>query len=135
MREALLDVLAEPGTGAALRLNSARGRGGIIEAGVLVSDQSGHSYPIVRGIPRCVPAESYADSFGLQWNRFREVQLDSSTAASRSRQRFDAETGWTQADLEGKWVLDAGCGAGRFAEVAAERGARLVALDLSSAVE
>jgi SAM-dependent methyltransferase len=32
-------------------------------------------------------------------------------------------------------VLDAGCGAGRFAEVAAERGCRLVALDFSSAVD
>src|SRR5205814_6750829 len=33
------------------------------------------------------------------------------------------------------WVLDAGCGAGRFAEVAAARGANLVALDMSSAVD
>src|SRR6185369_2485057 len=37
--------------------------------------------------------------------------------------------------LKGRWVLDAGCGAGRFAEIAASRGADLVALDYSSAVE
>jgi SAM-dependent methyltransferase len=37
--------------------------------------------------------------------------------------------------LEGKWLLDAGCGAGRFAEIAAPRGPNLVALDYSSAVD
>jgi len=30
----------------------------------------------VRGIPRFVPAANYAGSFGMQWNRFRDVQLD-----------------------------------------------------------
>lgn len=36
--------------------------------------------------------------------------------------------------MKGKWVLDAGCGAGRFAEVALATGAKVVALDYSSAV-
>ena len=33
-------------------------------------------------------------------------------------------TGWNAADLAGKWVLDVGCGAGRFAEVALRAGAK-----------
>jgi SAM-dependent methyltransferase len=135
MREELLNVLAEPGTGARLELRDPRGTGGRIEEGTLVSTLTGHSFPIVRGIPRFVDPSNYTQSFGMQWNLFRRVQIDSAAGGSQSRDRFDSETGWDEARLSGKWVLDAGCGAGRFAEVAAARGANLVALDMSSAVE
>lgn len=135
MREKLLEILVEPGTQARLELRGVRAKDGRIQAGDLVSATSGKSYPIIRGIPRFVDRENYTDSFGMQWNRFREVQLDSATGKAHSRQRFDAEAGWTADQLQGKWLLDAGCGAGRFAEVAAARGANLVALDYSSAVD
>lgn len=135
MREKLLEVLAEPGTGAALELRDAQGTGGRIESGSLVSSATGKRYPIVRGIPRFVEGETYAETFGMQWNAYRDFQLDSSTGASHSRDRFDAETHWDEETLRGKWTLDAGCGAGRFAEIAAARKAELVALDYSSAVE
>ncbi len=138
MRERLLEVLAEPRTGASLELRDARranGSGSAIDEGVLVSTQTGREYPIVRGIPRFVDPSNYTASFGMQWNAFRGVQLDSELGSDLSRARFDAETRWTEERLRGKWVLDGGCGAGRFAEVAAARGANLVALDMSSAVE
>jgi SAM-dependent methyltransferase len=135
MRAKLMDILAEPVTGSPLQLEVGRSRGDVIEEGRLVSEQSGKVYPITEGIPRFVPTEGYAGNFGMQWNKFRDVQLDSSTTASRSRRRFDDEAGWTADELEGKWLLDAGCGAGRFAEVAAERGPDLVALDMSSAID
>ena len=77
--------------------------------------------------------QDYCDNFGKQWNRFREVQLDSVTSKSESHDRFFAETGWTPAEIKGKLLLDAGCGAGRFAEVALEAGARVVAVDMSEA--
>lgn len=135
MREKLLEVLVEPGTQSELKLEHAKGTNGTIESGELVSIQTGKRYPIVRGVPRFVDSENYAHSFGTQWNHFREVQLDSGTRASRSRSRFDDETGWTPQQLKGRWVLDAGCGAGRFAEIAADYGSELVALDYSSAVD
>jgi SAM-dependent methyltransferase len=87
------------------------------------------------GIPRFVAPENYASSFGFQWNRFSRVQLDSYNGSGHSAARFEAITGWSAGDLQGKLVLDAGCGAGRFAEVVAGMGARLAAVDLSSAVE
>lgn len=135
MREQLLEVLAEPGTGASLELRDARSENGRIVEGTLVSTQTGRAFPILRGIPRFVDPSNYTASFGLQWNTFRETQVDSETAGTHSRQRFDDETGWTEADLAGKWLLDAGCGAGRFAEIAASRKANVVGLDMSSAVE
>ncbi len=134
MREKLLEILAEPGTGAALTLRNAKGSNGRIDEGELVTE-AGRVYPIRGGIPRFVQTDPYAGSFGMQWNKFRTVQIDADTGAGHSRERFDVETGWFEDDLRDKWVLDAGCGAGRFSAIAATRGPNLVSLDLSSAVE
>lgn len=135
MRLSLLERLAEPRTGSPLRLENAEVSNGRAISGNLISE-SGTAYPIVRGIPRFVPSTNYAEqSFGRQWNKFRDVQLDSARGRTLSTTRFDDETGWSVADVRGKWVLDAGCGAGRFAEVVASRDANVVALDLSSAVD
>jgi SAM-dependent methyltransferase len=51
-----------------------------------------------------------------------------------NRVRFFATTGWAE-DLRGQRVLEAGCGAGRFAGVALETGAEVYSFDLSIAVE
>lgn len=134
MHSSLLELLAEPGTGAPLTLRDAVIHDGLIDEGSLETP-SGKKYPIIRGIPRFVDTDNYTKSFGEQWNRFREVQLDSLNHCHRSERRFDNETQWTAENLRGRWTLDAGCGAGRFAEIAAARGAKLVALDMSSAVE
>lgn len=71
----------------------------------------------------------------MQWNRFARTQLDSHTGHPISAQRFWRATGWKPSDLRGKWVLDVGCGSGRFAEVALSAGAQVVALDYSNAVD
>jgi 2-polyprenyl-3-methyl-5-hydroxy-6-metoxy-1,4-benzoquinol methylase len=135
MHRRLLELLVEPTTSNPLRLEVAKAEDDRIKEGSLICDKSAKVYPIVRGIPRFTDAANYTESFGWQWNRFRDVQIDTETGAEHSRERFDAETHWVESDLRDKWVLDVGCGAGRFAEVAASRGARLVAMDFSSAVD
>lgn len=75
----------------------------------------------------------YCSNFGKQWNLFRTVQIDSVAGSADSRRRFFAETGWAASELRGRVLLDAGCGAGRFAEIALEAGAQVVAVDLSEA--
>ena len=92
-------------------------------------------FPVVAEIPRFVPKENYAESFGLQWNRFANTQIDSKVGTNRSEIRFREETLWDERDLNGKLVLDAGCGSGRFSEIALKLGASLIAVDYSSAVE
>jgi SAM-dependent methyltransferase len=129
----LLDVLADPDTGEPLKLVEDRGDDDWIETGELLSP-SGGRFPVIRGVPRFV-AEGYAESFGLQWNRYARVQLDSANGGSYSRKRFDDELGWGRPELEGRWVVDAGCGSGRFAEIAASYGAEVIGVDLSSAVD
>lgn len=101
----------------------------------LVSEDGRHRFPVRAGIPRFVPPSNYADNFGMQWNHFSRTQLDSHSGHPISADRFWLATGWTPEQLRGRWVLDVGCGAGRFAEVALAAGAHVVALDYSSAVD
>jgi SAM-dependent methyltransferase len=69
-------------------------------------------------------------AYGLQWNRFRIIRED------EDRATFANRTGFGDADLAGKTILDGGCGMGRYLRVAAGRGAAMVVgIDLSLAVE
>jgi SAM-dependent methyltransferase len=106
-----------------------------VDSGWLVQQGSGIRYPIRGGVPRFVPESNYADNFGMQWNRFARTQLDSHSGKPISAERFWSATGWSAKDLAGRWVLDVGCGSGRFAEVALNAGAKVVALDYSGAVD
>jgi 2-polyprenyl-3-methyl-5-hydroxy-6-metoxy-1,4-benzoquinol methylase/uncharacterized protein YbaR (Trm112 family) len=136
MRLSLLPLLACPKCRAELACAARQSAAdGDVTEGELRCRGCGAAYPIVRGIPRFVPAENYAASFGLQWNRFRREQLDSANRTRISEDRFWSETAWERSSLRGQWVLDAGCGAGRFLEVAARAGAEAVGVDLSSAVD
>jgi len=136
MRRATLALLCCPGCGASLTLAGDDAASAEIEEGWLACPPCGQRWPIERGIPRFVPRDgNYADNFGVQWNLFRRLQLDSFSGQPISRDRFVNYTGWTDADLRDVLVLDAGCGAGRFAEVALSFGARVIAIDYSSAVD
>lgn len=140
MRLQLLKLLACPGCGADLEC---RGADGVrldpnseepVEEGDLKCLGCGESFPIRRGIPRFVPDDDYAASFGYQWNRFRVEQIDAHNATSHSSRRFWNETGWEH-DLQNEWIMDAGCGAGRFLEASATSGAQVVGVDISHAVD
>jgi SAM-dependent methyltransferase len=91
-------------------------------------------FPVVRGIPRFVRNDDYAESFGFQWNTHARTQLDSFTNTSISRDRLFDVSKWP-GDLSGQTVLEAGSGAGRFTEVLATTGATVLSFDLSSAVD
>jgi 2-polyprenyl-3-methyl-5-hydroxy-6-metoxy-1,4-benzoquinol methylase len=135
MHPRLLEILRCPTTGSRLRLENADYVGDRVRSGVLAAEDTNERYPVRAFIPRFVPQSNYADSFGMQWNKFRRTQLDSYSGQPISAERFWKATGWRAADLAGQRVLDAGCGAGRFAEIALGAGATVVALDYSSAVD
>lgn len=94
------------------------------------------SWPIVAGIPRFVAADQdYCGNFGFQWQHWKAVQIDRLAGHRLSETRFLADSGWDRDWLKGKLILDGGCGAGRFTDVAASLGARVVACDLSAAID
>ena len=124
MRPEHLELLACPSCAGALDEDGSR----------LLCGGCGASYPVRDGIPRFVD-EGYTSSFGLQWNRFRGEQLDSHNGTSISEARFFAETGWSPEWLAERQVVDIGCGAGRFLEVASRHARLAVGVDASSAVD
>lgn len=106
-----------------------------VQSGTLKCDSCFQSYPIVNYIPRFVQSDNYAQNFGLQWNRFANTQLDSCSGHPISADRFFKTTGWQREAMGGKRVLDVGCGAGRFTEIALSACAQVVAVDYSNAVD
>lgn len=119
-------------------------------------------YPVIGGIPRMLPDsfEEYSDairrnpgndtqtlpksaeierfqklhkktqqSFGFEWLRYRVTDFEENHAF------FCDCTGVAPQELRARVVLEAGCGMGRFMEVAASGGAEVVGMDLSRSVE
>ncbi len=90
---------------------------------------------VIGGIPRFVNEGSYASLFGDQWKQYKKTQLDSYSGVPITETRLNRCLGELKDSLQGKLVLEAGCGAGRFTEVLLKKGATLVSSDLSSAAE
>lgn len=108
----------------------------IKDQGYVLVCPGGECFPCIEGIPRFIRSTRYTDAFGIQWNRYRRTQLDSYTDSTISRDRAARCIGeelWRQ--LEGKQVLECGCGAGRFTEVLLGNGAYVTSIDLSDAVD
>ena len=138
MRRWLSDLLCCPVCRAdlALSIQGDVSDDGDILSGTLRCTGCARAYPIENGIPRFVqPEQNYSENFGVQWRWFRTVQVDRLAGHTLSATRFLKDTGWTPDWLRGKVILDAGAGAGRFSDVMAQLGARVVACDLSSAVD
>jgi SAM-dependent methyltransferase len=117
------EVLCDPVTGVPLRRVGDAYVGGTVD------------YPVIGGVPRFVSSDRYVRSFSFEWNTHDRTQLDMYRDDRPSEREFVAKTDFTPQFLSGKLVLDAGVGAGRYADVASRWGANVVGIDLSYAVE
>ena len=61
--------------------------------------------------------------------------MDAYTGSDASEKEFISKTGFSEEELRGKLVLDAGVGSGRFADIVSQWGADVVGTDLSLSVE
>jgi SAM-dependent methyltransferase len=98
------------------------------EPATLACAACGARFPITGGVPR-LAGETYAASFGRQWNRYDVVRDEEDETT------FRVKTGISADELAGKLVLDGGCGGGRYSRLLGRHGARVVGVDLSSAVD
>ena len=99
---------------------------------------NGHRYEIVNLIPRFVEGRHYSEPFGLEWNTWPEIQLDSYTGFPISADRAKLCLGsvlWDRLSNGEMNILEAGCGAGRFTEVLLSHSSVVYSFDASLAVE
>ena len=92
-------------------------------------------YPIRNYIPRFVDSEGYTASFSFEWRVHRKTQLDSANQNDISEKMFQSRIHFPLDQLDGQLILDAGCGMGRYAEVAARHHALVIGVDRSQAVD
>jgi SAM-dependent methyltransferase len=138
MHLSLLEILACPkcAQDAELELYGTPDDSGVVQEGSLSCTACQASYVIENAIPRFIDNhENYCQNFGFQWQKWKDIQIDRLSGHHLSENRFFSDTRWDRDWMEGKLILDAGCGAGRFTDVALSSGARVVAIDLSGAID
>ncbi len=136
MHRRCLEFLVCPACGGDAPLSADDAGGDDIETGALRCERCFTAYPVRDGIPRFVGDDGRDyDNFAFQWRQWRTVQIDRLGHHDLSERRFFADTRWTPDWLRGRLILDAGCGAGRFADIAALNGATVIACDISDAID
>ncbi len=135
MKERILELLRCPACRGLLQLDKPVYDQGEVREGQLVSSGCGATYPIRNFIPRFVSDDNYAKGFGFQWNRHARTLVDKFNGTTITADRFYAGTQWQRAELPGKRILEAGCGAGRFTQVMIEAGLEVFSVDYSNAVD
>ncbi|HKR05401.1 MAG TPA: methyltransferase domain-containing protein [Bacteroidia bacterium] len=141
MHPQFLPYLVDPVTKEPLQIEAVSVKNDCIETGFLVS--STNRYPIIRGIPRFVEYEEqgYSKNFGYQWRKWPRIQFEAENKGKpmegHTKKMWELITGHTDTDfrLDGQMVLDMGCGPGRFTDVARSKGAKVIGIDFSLAVE
>jgi SAM-dependent methyltransferase len=140
MKERFVQILCCPNTKQSLILKDAKySENQEIIEGNLFTAKGDHSYPIIKGIPRFVSSDVYSSSFSYEWKKWSRVQYESENTKSKGEgfttKMFDLTTLFTDEDLDKKLVVEFGCGGGRYMDVALKKGATVVGIDLSLAVE
>jgi SAM-dependent methyltransferase len=93
------------------------------------------TYQILRSVARFVESDLYVKSFSAEWKQFWNTQLDNEQS-HETREDFIGKTGTQPESLNGKCVLEAGCGMGRFCDIVSRvSGSKVVGFDLSTSVE
>lgn len=103
----------------------------------LINSKGELLYPKINGAFRIVSDNNYSQNFGFQWNKFQKTQIDREVSNSKqSTERLLTTTSWDKENLQGKSILEVGCGAGRFTRVVLEHtNAQIHSVDYSNAVE
>ena len=78
--------------------------------------------------------DSFHDNWGLQWTKFNKLQLDSYNGSTESEDRLLEQSELKGSDFKDKVILEIGAGNGRFTEVLLKFGAKIIAIDYSSAI-
>jgi ubiquinone/menaquinone biosynthesis C-methylase UbiE/uncharacterized protein YbaR (Trm112 family) len=137
MKRHLLEHLVCPVSGDALTLEIVKRDGDEILEGRLFSP-GGRNYAISRGVPRMCSSETYASSFGYEWNAHSRIYFDGTDRLRihSTQDQMQRKLGLAAGTAGQGRVLDVGCGTGANAAAVAEWGAgEVFCVDVSSAVD
>lgn len=136
MKLSLLQYLACPDCKGVLKVSGqSRMEHSELKEGVLKCQGCSRVYPVTNFIPRFVHTDGYVNTFSYEWRKHAKTQLDSFSGTLESEETFCKKTGFGLKDLQGKLVLDVGCGAGRFSEVVHKQGGVVIGIDYSYAID
>ncbi len=132
-------MLACPECGGTLESQPDELAGREIVSGSLICQGCGRRFPVRLGVPRFVAGSllpegqsQTARAFGWEWHRF--VRLNERGVTKQQFINWVAPMDPKQ--FAGRTVLDAGCGMGRWVEMAADFGAaEVVGVDISDAID
>ena len=139
MHRDFAQYFADPVTKEPLHLTIVRERHGRVIEGAFVSSIA--RYPIVNGIPRFVDphASPYASSFGYQWTRWPRLQFESENAGKvmegYTRRMWESITGMTEPRRRSDWCSTSAAGRDDSSTSPGAKGARVIGIDYSGAVE
>jgi len=105
-----------------------------IKKGKLICRNCKKEYPIIDYIPRFVESELYVSSFGDEWNIYKNVKNSKPHLSKKEMKNY---LGLEKEDIENKFVLEIGCGAGPYLETSAKfyNAKHIIGIDLSRSVE
>jgi SAM-dependent methyltransferase len=136
LKQSLLPLLTCASCAGPFTLNAEKSDGAEVIEGTLICQRCNSSFPITRGIPRFLgknmsaDQKATADAFGYEWTHYSKL------TDADSREFLDWMAPLTPRDFDDRVILDAGCGKGRHAFLAARFKARtVIGIDLSNAVE
>jgi SAM-dependent methyltransferase len=117
-------------------VQDAREEAGEIVQGTLACSGCQASFPVIRGIPRFLPAQlsaakqATATAFGYEWTHYSEL------TTADGKEFLDWIKPLDESIFANRVILDGGCGKGRHLFLAAQMGAAdAIGIDLSDAVE
>lgn len=131
MKNELLNLLRCPKEHGELELLDAEQSDGELKSGRLRCRICGAEYEVATFIPRFVPRSNYADSFAFQRMRHSRLQFDKYNGTTIVRDTILARSKWPVDFLQGKTLLECGCGAGPDTQVLLDLGATVTSVDIS----
>jgi SAM-dependent methyltransferase len=145
VRQRLLDFIVCPRCRSRFRLHAAEARDEDVITATLECD-GGHEYPVLKGIPRLLPATSEAEdfdpdiaatqrSFSSEWSVLAPTDRAWGLDIEARRRMFLDCFAIDPAALAGKTVLDVGCGHGEVELALEGSGAEVFAMELSSSID
>ncbi len=139
MHKKFLKILKCPNTNKNLLLDIIKEKNNLVEEGYLFTDDNKNRYIIKNGIPRFINSNNYSKSFGWQWKKWAKVQFEENNIGkpmqNHTSNMFSSITEIDYNKLNNDYILEIGCGSGRFLDLLKEKNCTIIGIDNSESID